>query len=136
MLLTKPITKKRAMNLVWNLHKRPRSPKKTVSVTYNLDELKKFIDGAKADGADKIRVYFGQFSKDNNRNLGHAGYDNCQTVIFVAVDGDVEKMLPDVEAGEPFDEGEICPPLKGCDTTGSLYKQALDPAINNPQISD
>lgn len=134
-MLTTKIKRKRALNLIWNFHSRT-TMKKTVSATFSLEDLKKYIDLCAEDkDNEKIRVYFGRYSKENIINLKDPDYDERHTVIFVPVTAKGIENIPKALV-DPFNEGQLCPPLPGCDNEHTLFRDAFDPAENDPTEFD
>ncbi len=126
------ISKKRARNLIYNFHKEKRKGKKSVSVTFDAKELKEYIDGQiKEEKASKIRFYFAQYG-DNIKNATKdmKGHKTLVLVPVRVVNGKEQELYEDkaklpVNMLATFNEGEICPPNRGCEDEDSLYHITL-----------
>ena len=93
----------------------------SLSVWHSVDELQDFINTARENGADGIKLYFGTYANDYSKNPLYAGR---QTVVFVAtkigVAANGEAMNKnihiDTEKGPQilaYNTGRICPPFCG-----------------------
>lgn len=140
-MLATIITKKRALNCIWNFHNQ-KSNKPTISVTFNLQKLKEYIDICLLEEEnDEMRIYFGHYSKENNPKLKDPDYDSRNTVILVPVkkgEENLPKDLPKELLALPFNEGELCPPKTGCRSKSSLYSITLtkDTTVFDPKVPD
>lgn len=104
----------------------------SLSVWYGLNELQDFINKAREYGADGIRMYFGVYPNQYQKN---PAVSNQQTLVLVATKtksnaagGRVNKHIYyQTEAGMEvlaFNMGSICPPFCG-DPVGTEW----DPSI-------
>ncbi len=99
----------------------------SLSVWYSVDELMEFLETAKRNGADGIKMYFGAYTAETAKS---EGYTDRQTIVMVA---SKHKQL---DNGTAFDKsiyvksekgveilayntGRICPPYCGGDGTGT-----------------
>jgi hypothetical protein len=89
----------------------------SLSVWFTLEELQEFLDLAKQNGGDGIRLYFGAYDKDYETQPLYAGR---QTVVLVATKerqtahGAVNKdIYVNTENGSSilaYNMGKLCPP--------------------------
>ncbi|HTL08134.1 MAG TPA: hypothetical protein VL307_07765 [Chitinophagaceae bacterium] len=90
----------------------------SLSVWYSIDELQAFVEMAKQNGADGIKMYFGVYKADT---AAEARFEDRQTIVLVAsktkeldngltIDKNIyvnRDNKPEVLA---FNAGRICPP--------------------------
>jgi hypothetical protein len=105
----------------------------SLSVWYSLEELEEFLEKAKDQGGDGIRMYFGAYSHENAPQPLYAGR---QTIVMVAT------MQKETENGEvtkdiyintekstsilAYNAGRICPPFCGNDDFGGIGITIVD----------
>jgi hypothetical protein len=92
----------------------------SLSVWYSLEELMSFMQTAKENGSDGIRLYFGVYDKDTAHDTA---FEGRQTIVLVATkqkeveDGVAHKeVYINTENGNSilaFNAGWICPPKCG-----------------------
>ncbi len=92
----------------------------SLSTWYGLSELQDFLDLAKENQADGIKIYFGEYPADYPVT---PEFQNRQTVVLVATKkskneyGVVNKEIYSNRTGKPeilaFNSGDICPPWCG-----------------------
>ena len=97
----------------------------SLSVWYSVEELQEFLDTAKKNGADGIKMYFGVYKPDTAKDTR---YEDRQTIVMVA------SKTKAIENGTTIDKsiyftgangveilaynsGRICPPC--CNSTAS-----------------
>jgi len=89
----------------------------SLSVWYSLEELQTFLQTAKENGSDGVRIYFGVYDKETAHD---PVYEGRQTIVFVATkeketkDGTANKEVY-VNTNEgtsilAYNSGKICPP--------------------------
>jgi hypothetical protein len=101
----------------WAQNSKRLGKEDSLSVWYSLEELQSFLDTAKANGSDGVRVYFGVYDKETAHD---PAYEGRQTVVFVAtkekeiIDGKANKEIyVNTEDGTSilaFNAGRMCPP--------------------------
>lgn len=90
----------------------------SLSVWYSLEELQEFLETAKKNGADGIKMYFGIYKADTTRN---ADFEERQTIVMVATKtkmietgATIDKNIHLNTAQGPeilaYNQGRICPP--------------------------
>lgn len=105
----------------------------SLSVWYSIDELQAFVETAKQNGADGIKMYFGVYTADT---AAETRFEERQTIVLVASktkeleNGEtVDKSIYITNGTKPeilaFNAGRICPPAcngggtgTGTETTG------------------
>jgi len=96
----------------------------SLSVWYSVEELQEFLDTAKANGADGIKMYFGVYKADTAKDQG---YEDRQTIVMVASKNKinsngrgVDKSIYITTGNDTrilaYNAGRICPPYCGTDT--------------------
>ncbi len=90
----------------------------SLSVWYSIEELQEFVETAKRNGADGIKMYFGVYNKET---AGDVRYEERQTIVLVASKtkelengATIDKNIYTVKENKPeilaFNVGRICPP--------------------------
>jgi len=92
----------------------------SLSVWYSLEELMSFMQAAKENGSDGIRLYFGVYDKDTTQDTD---FEGRQTIVMVAtkqkeVEGGIahKEIYVNTDNGSSilaFNAGLICPPKCG-----------------------
>lgn len=92
----------------------------SLSVWYSLEELMSFMQTAKENGSDGIRLYFGVYDKETAHD---ADFEGRQTIVLVAtkqkeVKGEIahKEIYVNNDKGSSilaFNAGWICPPKCG-----------------------
>src|SRR3981189_3992958 len=96
----------------------------SLSVWYSLEELQEFLETAKENGADGIKMYFGVYKADTAKDQG---YEDRQTIVMVASknkinsNGRGEDKSIYITTGNDsrilaYNAGRICPPYCGTGT--------------------
>ena len=99
----------------------------SLSVWYSIEELQQFIETARLNGADGIKMYFGVYKADTAKE---ARFEERQTIVLVASKTKelengtmVDKSIYLNENGTPeilaFNTGRVCPPACGTGGTGT-----------------
>jgi hypothetical protein len=98
----------------------------SLSTWYSIEELEEFMETAKRNGADGVKVYFAAYPKDFAKEPEYAGR---QTVVLVATkqkqttEGVLNKdVYVDGQTGAnilAYNFGQLCPPYCGGKGTGS-----------------
>lgn len=90
----------------------------SLSVWYSADELQEFLDTAKKNGADGIKMYFGVYKPDTAKD---GGYEDRQTIVMVAtktktiengatIDKNIHINSENGAEILAYNSGRICPP--------------------------
>ena len=112
----------------------------SLSVWYSIEELQAFVETAKQNGADGIKMYFGVYDAQTANDVKYIGR---QTVVLVA------SKVKELENGTTFDKsiyiagegkpeilafnaGRVCPPNCAGGGTGSTDTTGFD--WDNPGI--
>lgn len=99
----------------------------SLSVWYSVDELQEFLETAKRNGADGIKMYFGVYKPETAKE---ERYEERQTIVLVA---SKNKILDNGAAVDKsiyvnsnkgveilaYNSGRICPPACGGGGTGT-----------------
>ncbi len=102
----------------WVQNSKKLGKEDSLSVWYSIDELQNFIETAKQNGADGIKMYFGVYDENTANDVKYIGR---QTVVLVA------SKVKELENGTTFDKsiytnnngkpeilafnvGRVCPP--------------------------
>ena len=99
----------------------------SLSVWYSIEELQQFIETARLNGADGIKMYFGVYKADTAKEVR---FEERQTIVLVAfktkelengttVDKSIylnENGIPEILA---FNTGRVCPPACSGTSTGT-----------------
>lgn len=104
----------------------------SLSVWYSVEELQEFLETAKRNGADGIKMYFGVYKADTAKQ---ADYEERQTIVMVATktkaleNGDTfnKNLHVSTETGAEilaYNTGRICPPA--CTGTGTGTGSGFD----------
>ena len=100
----------------------------SLSVWYSIEELQEFVETAKRNGADGIKMYFGVYKSDTANDQR---YEDRQTIVLVASKtkemengATIDKNIYISKQNKPeilaFNVGRICPPSCSTGTgTGS-----------------
>ncbi len=101
----------------WNRNSEKLGKPDSLSTWYGLDELQSFMDLARKNQADGIKMYYGVYPSDFSENPELQGR---QTVVLVAtkqkntVNGSINKEIYITRDGRPeilaFNFGTLCPP--------------------------
>jgi hypothetical protein len=112
----------------------------SLSVWYSVEELQEFLETAKTNGADGIKMYFGVYTPETAKE---AAYEDRQTIVLVA------SKTKELENGKTIDKsiyinngqkpeilaynsGRICPPHCGGTGGGTGDTDGFD--WDNPGI--
>lgn len=90
----------------------------SLSVWYSIEELQEFVETAKRNGADGIKMYFGVYKNDT---AGEVRFEDRQTIVLVASKtkelengATIDKNIYISKDNKPeilaFNVGRICPP--------------------------
>ncbi|MFT3935061.1 MAG: hypothetical protein QM726_15650 [Chitinophagaceae bacterium] len=108
----------------WAQNSKRLGKEDSLSVWYSIEELQSFINTAKANGADGIKMYFGVYDVNTANDVKYIGR---QTVVLVASKTKelengttIDKSIYVGSEGKPeilaFNVGRVCPP--NCTGTG------------------
>jgi hypothetical protein len=110
----------------WIQNSRHIGKEDSLSVWYSIEELQEFIETARQNGADGIKMYFGVYKADTAKE---ERFEERQTIVLVASKtkelengATVDKSIYTVTAGKPeilaFNVGRVCPPACAGGGTG------------------
>lgn len=108
----------------WVQNSRHIGKEDSLSVWYSVEELQEFLETAKQNGADGIKMYFGVYKPDTAKEQL---YEDRQTIVMVASKNKVldngasvdKSVYINTSTGAEilaYNTGRICPPL--CGDTG------------------
>ncbi|HYJ37745.1 MAG TPA: hypothetical protein VEV87_03980 [Chitinophagaceae bacterium] len=98
----------------------------SLSTWYSIEELEEFMEAAKRNGADGVKIYFAAYPNDFAKEPAYAGRQSVVLVATKQKQTDEGILNKDVYVDSPsgaqilaYNFGQICPPYCGGKGTGA-----------------